>query len=195
MIVLSNRYNWIRFTLLGISITIGGFIAHRFFIPKDTTLISTYSDSRDKNDVATLFKDDWFLLSARPYSPEYVNYILDTRSPNDNDLIYQGKLNIAVLRENGTFVGFVSYYKRSATEGQLLFLAVRKEFRGKRYGEKLLHYGVSELFSMGSEHVWLVTRQENLSAQKLYNRFGFVETERKDTFVYFSIWRHNLPKA
>lgn len=188
-----QHYTVIRLTLLGVSIAIGGWIAHRFFVARESGPIYTYNDTRDRADATKLFKEDWYWLSTRPYSDEYVHYLLDTRSPNNDEPQYKGKLNISVLREkDGAFVGFVAYYLRSPFEGQLLFLAVRKEFRGKRYGQLLLHHGISELFRMGATDVWLVTRVENLSAQKLYNRFGFKETSRTPEFVYFSILPHQM---
>lgn len=147
--------------------------------------IYDFDPSRDTQEILNIFDRDWYWLVASErdeYSPEFT---LKYRAPNRNPL-YLGRLRIKVLREQSTFVGFAAYYMKTPDHGQLLFLAVNPEFRGRGYGEKLTRFALDELIRMGAKRVELSTRTDNISAQNLYKRIGFKETWRDDEgFMYF----------
>ena len=142
--------------------------------------ILPYNEEQDKKDILTRFiQDRYWLLSSDDYDAEFM---LDYKAPNKNPL-YVGKLHVNVLREDGKFAGFTAYYKKTMHEGALLFLDVSDEFRGKKYGEKLARFAIDELVKMGATTVSLWTRVDNLRAQGLYKKLGFVETYRDDGFM------------
>ncbi len=93
-------------------------------------------------------------------------------------------MRIAVLRENGAFCGFITYYMKNFHEGIVLFLAIRPECRGKRYGQKLLDYASAQLKAMGANVMSLVTRINNQNGIKLYTRAGFTQTLDVDPEFY-----------
>ena len=126
--------------------------------------------------------DRYWLLSSDDYS---VDMLLDQKAPNDNPL-YFGSAHIKVLHVDNQFAGFTVYYKKTPTTGQLLFLAIKKEFRNKGYAKKLGQHAVDELTKLGSTRVTLVTRTDNVNAQSVYKRLNFTETSRDDGFVYFT---------
>ena len=71
--------------------------------------IVDFNESRDTQPILDLFNTDrYWLLSNPNSSPERM---LKYRTPRPYDPFYAGKLYIKVLREQGKFVGFVSYYK------------------------------------------------------------------------------------
>lgn len=191
----------IKVVLLTLSIAVGGSVAHYYSTHKEAqpavvtprgAVISSYNDERDKNDVAQLFKEDWYWLSVNEYRPEDVAYMLDTRSPNSWEPEYTGKMHIDVLREaDNKFVGFITYYMYEKTGpflvGKILFLAVRPEFRGKRYGELLLKHAQQQLFAQGAEVARLVTRVSNEKAQKLYRRAGMKDIGEENGFTHFVV--------
>ena len=145
--------------------------------------IYVFNEDRDTQSILDIFKSDWYwLVASSDYSPRYM---LTYRAPNQNPLD-RGKLIIKVLREQEEFIGFTAYYKKSPTVWQLLFVAVKDAMRGKRYGETLVRYALEDMRSKGACRVELVTRTTNLSAQKLYLRMGFKETEREEGYVYFA---------
>jgi ribosomal protein S18 acetylase RimI-like enzyme len=132
--------------------------------------------------IKTIFDKDLYWLSAdEEYNPDFT---FKYRTPHENPL-YFGQLKVKVLRINNEFVGFTAYYLESKDMGRLLFVAVRPEFRGKRYGQQLIEYALNDMAHMGVKQVKLTTRPSNLSGQKLYKRVGFVEQDRDDTFVHF----------
>lgn len=147
--------------------------------------ITDFNDSRDTQDVLKLFeKDRYWLISSEDYDPAWA---LATRSPNKRDSRYFGKLNIKVLRENEQFVGFVAYYMKNFFLGQLLFLGINPDFRGKGYAQQLMKYAIEDMKKMGASMITLVTRTSNISAQAVYKKMGFTVTHEEDGFVYFEL--------
>lgn len=147
--------------------------------------ISDFQDERDARDLLKIFETDrYWLISSEDYDPAWA---LKTRSPNKRDSRYFGKLQIKVLRENDQLVGFVAYYMKNFFLGQLLFLAVNPEFRGKGYAQQLMKYAIEDMKKQGASMITLVTRTSNLSAQAVYKKSGFSVTHEEDGFVYFEL--------
>jgi ribosomal protein S18 acetylase RimI-like enzyme len=194
---MNKHYSLAKVMAVALSIALGGGLAHYYFksarAPREiiTTqgVISAYDAARDKDDVMKLFKDDWYWLSVNEYVPEEVAYMLDTHSPNHWEPQYTGKMNIAVLREQGKFVGFITYYMFENAGpfpvGKILFLAVSPDFRGKHYGEILLNNAMQQLFAQGAHVARLVTRIKNDKARRLYSRAGMAEMGEDNGFVHF----------
>jgi len=170
---------------IGLVVLVGGGIQWYYSSCKASVCsgpISAFDDARDTQDILNLFETNWhWLVASSDYSPAYM---LKHRAPNENPL-YHGKLSIKVLREKNAFVGFIAYYKKKPTEGFILFVAVKEEFRGKRYAEQLMKCAMDDLKSQGARSVWLITRLSNLRAQALYKRLGFYELQHDDEFIYF----------
>lgn len=59
-------------------------------------------------------------------------------------------------------------------EGHITNVAIAPEFRGQRLGEFLMRTVMREMFEIGMERMTLEVRSSNLSAQRLYERLGFV---------------------
>jgi len=58
--------------------------------------------------------------------------------------------------------------------GRVYALAIRPEARGRKLGEKLLHYLIGELRARGARRIFLEVRTDNHAAVKLYEKVGFV---------------------
>ena len=117
------------------------------------------------------------------YSPEFM---LKYRTPDKNPRNYR-TLIIKVLREGDKTAGFVAYYKLNSFTYKLLYLAVDKDFRGKRYGMRLAKYAIQDMFARGGKIIKLVTRVKNKKARSLYKKLGFKETLIEDGFVYYAL--------
>lgn len=179
-----KKYTWLKAALLASLLMIGGGAVYYYYhtqSPKQP--IYEYEAARDKEDIQKLFDNNWYwLISSDDYS---VNFMLDRRAPNQYNPRYFGKLQIQVMRVNNEFVGFVAYYMKNFYLGQLLFIAVKQDQRGKGYAKVLMNYALEQLKEMGATKVKLVTRPTNLSAIAVYNKTGFTEINRDDEFVYF----------
>lgn len=176
---------------MSISIVLGGAITYLYFSPQQTvqvqeqsqTQILEYESARDKQDIINLMKKNWYwLISSPDYSAEYM---LDNQIPSHREPRYKGALRVKVLRDDKNLLGFTAYYKLNFYEGRVLFLAVDEAQRGKGYGELLMRQALSELKKLGSYKICLDTRVDNLKAQSLYKRIGFIEESRDDAFVHF----------
>ena len=179
--MMTRQMKWLYGILLGMSvIAAGGGI---YYYQQQQGPIYEFNDQRDTQDITDLMKQNWYwLINSNDYQ---VDFMLKRRAPTHKNPRYFGALQIKVLRKEGQFIGFVTYYKKSAYEGTVLFLAVKSEFRGKRYAQLLLDYAVNDLKKRGADYVTLVTRPNNVNAQAVYVRDGFTEVGRDDTYVYY----------
>ncbi len=138
--------------------------------------IRSYGTAQDEAFIKNEFKENWYTLIATPTYD--VDFMLEKKAPNDREPQFFGKMAIKMLYEDNQPIGFITYYMQTSYQGDILFLVIGKNHRGKRNGEKLLHYAFNELKKQGAKTVKIFTRTENTSAQKLYTRIGFVETHR-----------------
>lgn len=146
-------------------------------------IVKLYVPEKHKQFIQKQFKENWYWLIS---SPDYdINYALDTHSPNHYEPLYKGKMTIVVLEVAGEPVGFGTYYMRNAFQGDILFIEVAKEHRGKRYAGRLVKHAEVELKKMGAKIVKLATRVENEGARKLYNRLEYPEVGVSNGFVHY----------
>ena len=173
---------WIAI-IVAISLAISG--GGIFYYHTTKCNLYDYDPVNDRTTLMKLFKNHTYWLTT---NDDYnVEHMFDTKSPNDYQPEYTGKLTVKVARVQGKPVGFVAYYKRKFYQGDILFLVVDEAYRGKGYATKLLKYAINDLFKHHALVVRLVTRTNNYSAMKLYERVGMKETSRTNGFIYFEI--------
>lgn len=143
--------------------------------------IKPYDAKRDRAAVIKIFNDEWdWLLPDREYS---VENMLDLKRAS-YDHSYDGKLQMYVYRDGRKTVGFTAFYKIKFYHGQILFLAIDKDYRRKGYARKLFKYDVDSLISQGCFRLLVITRPWNDKAKALYVSEGFEETaESDDKFI------------
>lgn len=165
-----------------IGICIAALYAYTLYTPQGP--IYDFEYQRDAHDIITNFNEDiHWLTESKVYTPEYmIKYKSPTFNPMD-----VGKLTIKLLRLDDNYIGFTAYYMKTPTIGHILFLHVNKDYRGKRYAQQLLEYGIQQLKKQGAVKVILDTRVNNYPGQKLYVRTGFKEIGRDDTFINYEI--------
>lgn len=195
------KNNTIKKIILVLSLTLGAGIGY-YFTHQPSASISTqtttnqshdkisideYDQARDEKAIKDIFYDEYYwLYPDESYDVEtHVGFMLQHKAPNENPL-YVGTLNIKVLHVNGQFAGFTAYHKETLTRSRLLFLAIKKDFRKRGFGEKLARYAVEELKKMGAQTIVLVTRVNN-PAQNIYRRIGFEETSHDEEFLYMAM--------
>lgn len=138
--------------------------------------IRSYQTKEDEQYIKKEFEDNWYTLIANPSYD--VDFMLNKKAPNEREPQYFGKMAIKMLYHDNRPIGFITYYMQTSYQGDILFLVIDKNFRGKRYGEKLLNYAFDKMKKEGAKTIKIFTRTENTSAQRLYTRMGFVETGR-----------------
>ena len=156
-----------------------------YYFHQTSTLIYDLNLDQDTQPILDIFTSDSYWLDAN-YDTTQDKYrrMLKYGYVNDNPM-FPGKLKFKVLRDQSTFVGFTAYYKKTPVTGIILFVAVKPNMRGKRYGEILVKTALEGLKKLGVQEVELVTRTSNHAAQKLYKRSGFHETFRDAQYVGF----------
>lgn len=160
---------------------IGG--GYYYFASFSQNSISDFNDKRDTCDVLALMKDNWYWLIS---SPDYqADFMLRERAPSHKDPVYFGKLIIKVLRKNNQLVGFTAYYKKTESQGHILFLAIDESFRRGGYASQLFDSAVDDLRKMGAKWVRLVTREGNSRARSLYKKMGMEEYRIDDGFAHY----------
>ncbi len=144
--------------------------------------ISNYEAGRDKAFIKQQFKENWYTMTPDPTMD--VDFLLDNLVPSKHQLQHTGKMAIKMLYENNEPVGFISYYMATRYQGHIQFLIIAADKRGKRSGEKLMNYALEDLKRQGAKTVKIYTRTENLAAQKLYKRVGFIESDVVSQGIY-----------
>jgi len=160
-----------------------------FYAWQQPRLIYDVNIDRDMQPILDIFAADSYWLDAG-YDETQDKYrrMLKYGYVNDNPM-YPNRLKFKILRDKGEFIGFTAYYKTAPTVGKILFVAVRGDRRGKRYGQVLMDTAIAELKKLGANRIELVTRVSNTAAHKLYTRMGFQETGRDDEYVSFAYTR------
>lgn len=182
MTTVSNKKSLALKAFLVLVLLIGGTFLAKYFFYCPELQIQGYKESRDKEFIFGAFKQDLYWLVE---NPEFdIDYMLNTNSPNKNPK-YTGKLTMKILLKNCRPIAFTTYYMKSFYEGQIQFLYVDPEYRGKGYVAKLIEHDFEALKKQGAAIIKLVTRTNNLSAIKAYQKFGFKESGRDDGFVNF----------
>lgn len=104
--------------------------------------------------------------------------------------ILNGESVIFIAYEGGEAVGFTQLYPSFSSVNMkrswiLNDLYVKKEYRGKGAGEKLIYKAIEMARDTGAKGVLLETASDNIPAQGLYEKIGF----KREThyFYYFSI--------
>jgi ribosomal protein S18 acetylase RimI-like enzyme len=179
----------LKIAALCISLSLVGAATYYYYAPTPVPVISDsvipFEYARDADTIKQIFTDDrYWLLSTPDYD---VDYMLQERAPNKREPRYKGKLIIKVLRENNQLVGFICYYLKNFFLGQVLFVDVKPEFRGKGYAQQLMKHAIADMKKQGATMITLVTRTSNTSAQAVYKKLGFTISFEEDGFVYFEL--------
>lgn len=184
---MKQNSKWFKIGALSVILALGLGALYNYLPQQQPQAISFFEEQRDLKDIHNIFKNNWYWLIASfpTYEPQYVDYMFKNKAAG-LDPRHVGSLNIKVLRDGSELVGFVAYYMENWYEGRILFLAVNEKFRGKGYAEQLMKDAFGELKTLGATKLVLLTRVDNVRAQKIYNRLGFKEIKRdKEGFVHF----------
>ncbi|WP_078380602.1 GNAT family N-acetyltransferase [Sutcliffiella halmapala] len=92
--------------------------------------------------------------------------------------------------DNGIAVGFTQLYPTFSSVKMkrtwvLNDLFVNEKARGKGFGEKLVNEAIAFANETGASGVLLETAQDNVNAQRLYEKIGFVKEE--NYFYFYSV--------
>ncbi len=97
------------------------------------------------------------------------------------DYMFNGKSAYYVAKWMRNIVGFIGFWN----EGEKLHIvniAVHPDYRKRGIGTKLIDFAIKITKKSHKREVYLEVRKTNTVAQKLYKKFGFHITERKENY-------------
>lgn len=174
-----------KYTFSGLGVISVALVGSLFYFYTCADSITDYNPQRDRDDVLSIFKTDWYWLipdETTDFSPEYV---IDNRASSKKPE-HKGNLIIKVCRAHGEFCGFVAYHQDASYKGRILFLATAPRYRGKGFGKKLLYFAIKDLFNRGCVVINIFTRVNNERALALYYQAGFKESWRNEKYIRLS---------
>jgi ribosomal-protein-alanine N-acetyltransferase len=83
-----------------------------------------------------------------------------------------------VVKSGSTIVGYSCLW-HVYEQMEIATIATAPEFRGRGVGALLMRWALDEAARRGCSNVVLSVRESNLTAIRLYRRFGFVELDRR----------------
>jgi ribosomal protein S18 acetylase RimI-like enzyme len=175
-----------KLTFIGaIIVALSGYGLYQYQLYNSAVLYD-FNAERDTPQMLEMFESDWYWLFASSPEEFSVAHSLKYLTPSQYDRRYFGALKIKVMRQRERVLGFVAYYMHNATKGQLLWLDVRPETRGKGYGYMLAQHAVDQMIAAGAKTIFIWTRTSNIPGQKIYKKLGFKEVYvTEDGYVYF----------
>lgn len=107
-----------------------------------------------------------------------------------NDRLNNKESVVFIAFDNNEAIGFVQLYPTFSSIGMkptwvLNDLYVKETGRGKGFGEALIRRAITFVEETGAKGVLLETAQDNVTAQKLYEKIGFVQETNR--FYFFSV--------
>ena len=90
-----------------------------------------------------------------------------------------------LVRDDGYIAGYAGLW-RVTDEGQITNIALRKDARGRGYGELLVRVMMENAFEEGCMDIFLEVRVSNLPALGLYRKLGFFPCGRD---IILSPWK------
>jgi ribosomal protein S18 acetylase RimI-like enzyme len=137
----------------------------------------------DELDSLTELFDSYRVFYQQESDSEGAKSFLKERLLNGDSVVF-----IAYEEENG--VGFVQLYPTFSSVSMkrswvLNDLYVNASARKKGFGEKLIQTAIEYAEETGAKGLLLETGQENVTAQRLYEKIGF--KKESNYFYYFSL--------
>ncbi len=99
--------------------------------------------------------------------------------PRDN-VIDRGGF-IFLLKDNDTIIGSAGILKVNDEEFELIKMYVSPEYRGKKYGEMLLHHCIAKAKQINASKIILYSNSKLQTAIRMYEKFGFKHVEPINT--------------
>jgi ribosomal-protein-alanine N-acetyltransferase len=108
--------------------------------------------------------------------------------------IFQDSVRVGYLCSVMEFDSIVAGYSVLAVgagESHLLNVCVRREFRHRGLGSRLLHHRFDQAREAGASVIFLETRPSNLAAVRLYQAHGFVQIGVRRGYYQAAIGRED----
>lgn len=109
-----------------------------------------------------------FLDSSHPYAEKAIRQFAATWNKEKDFML--------VAKDNGRFVGTITFMGDENNVGRLRFLILEPELRGRGIGKAIVNTALELAKDMGYNHVWLSTHSVLKTAINMYASLGFIKT-------------------
>ena len=86
-----------------------------------------------------------------------------------------------VIELNGQVIGYIGYHVIDEN-AEILNFVISKLYQGNGYGTKILDETLNEVDRLGVKTITLEVRVSNKRAQKLYEKFGFKASYKREKY-------------
>jgi ribosomal protein S18 acetylase RimI-like enzyme len=132
-------------------------------------------------DVLTELFDLYRIFYQQPSDLDGARSFLNNRLCNEESIVF-------IAFDDNEAIGFVQLYPSFSSVSMkptwvLNDLYVKETGRGKGFGEKLIREAIAFAEVAGAKGVLLETGKENVTAQRLYEKIGFVQETNQFYFI------------
>lgn len=110
-----------------------------------------------------------------------------------NDECDELKYLVAVNNQNNEVLGTTGWYHLKDDSSEIVWLGwycVKESYRRKGIGKALLEFTISKARAEGRKVLRLYSDESATEAQKLYEKFGFIEYNRSVEDGWVTVYRH-----
>ncbi len=149
----------------------------------ESILITPYDENKDKQ----------FVMSIINEHPSFLSYEFEGKPAGTSEKYLTQKDHYTyLLRKNNDPIGFINVSikeKNNSTDKicSIDLLGIDKNKQKRGYGLLLIEYVLKKLRELNVSEVSLIVNKDNLKAQRLYERIGFIADSKSDKL---SIWRY-----
>lgn len=163
-----------------------------FYIKNDQNknggLLRPYEKEQDFKQLVMLVNANKFWLSENPnFNVE--KFFLEQAPKEYPDK--KGELKINVIEADNKAVAFITYYKKTNSQGFIWIMGVDQKYRRKGYARRLMLSALKYFDAEKVKSTILHTRTINKPALSLYKSLGFLEKHRNDKRGMVTLVRHS----
>ena len=147
---------------------------------KNSIIVVDYDLTKHREEIKRIFFENYYWAV---YDIPLKDYSFENRFDSLKVEIDEGvyaPLNVKVAMDKDQVAGYITYYKITNELGHIQIVVVDKNHRRKGVGEVLMKAAVNDLISMGNKTVHLITKKDDIPAQNLYKKIGFIYWDRSE---------------
>jgi len=145
--------------------------------------ITAYDDKKDRQ----------FVMSIIDEFPCFLSYEFAGKPPGSTEKCLTEKNHYTfILRKNNNRIGFINFAIKEKNNSadkiaSIDLLGIDKNNQKKGFGLLLVEYALKKLKEFQVSEISLTVNKENVKAQRLYEKIGFIADSKSDKL---RIWRY-----
>ncbi|MDE7431799.1 MAG: GNAT family N-acetyltransferase [Lachnospiraceae bacterium] len=133
----------------------------------------------DRFAISRIYEESWKFAYKDIIPESYLNSIPAGQWVSN---LEKADLNTLIMIEDDTYIGTSSFCKSRFAHlegfGEIVSIYFLPDYIGRGYGKQMLKAVICELAKLGYQDIFLWVLEENYSARKFYEKFGFVQKDK-----------------